>query len=60
MGMQATYTFRFYSDGTGTRVEMIADVVGNFLWWPFLGMFARMMNKEDGEYLNRLKEAMAK
>ena len=60
MGMKATYTFRFHKDGTGTRVEMIADIVCNFLWWPFLGKLARMMDKDDGEYLNRLKEAMAK
>jgi carbon monoxide dehydrogenase subunit G len=60
MGMKATYTFRFFPEGAGTRVEMIADIQGNFLWWPFLGMMARMMDKEDGEYLNRLREAMAK
>ena len=58
LGMQATYTFRFSPDGAGTRVEMEADVRGNFLWWLFLGMLCRMMEKEDGEYLNRLKNAM--
>jgi len=58
MGMRATYWFRFYSDPAGTRVEMEADVQGNFLWWLFLGMMCRMMEKEDGEYLERLKAAM--
>ena len=58
MGMVATFTFRFFPDGAGTRVEMEADVRGNFLWWLFLGMLTRMMEKEDGEYLNRLKAAM--
>jgi carbon monoxide dehydrogenase subunit G len=58
LGMQATYTFRFFSEGAGTRVELDALVEGNFLWWLFLGMMARMMDKEDGEYLNRLKNAM--
>jgi len=58
MGMQATYTFRFFPEGAGTRVDLEAVVLGNFLWWPFLGMLARMMDKEDGEYLVRLKNAM--
>src|SRR5436305_281834 len=31
MGFCATYTFRFFPDGTGTRVELEADVRGNFL-----------------------------
>jgi carbon monoxide dehydrogenase subunit G len=58
MGMRATYTFRFFADPAGTRVDMDADVQGNFLWWLFLGMMARMMEKEDGAYLDRLKAAM--
>jgi len=37
---------------------MEADVQGNFIWWPFLGMMSRMMEKEDGEYLERVKAAM--
>jgi carbon monoxide dehydrogenase subunit G len=55
LGMAATYRFRFFADGTGTRVEMEAEVTGNFLWWLFLGLMSRAMEKEDGEYLNRLK-----
>lgn len=58
MGMQATYTFRFFPEGAGTRVELEAGVKGNFLWWLFLGMMARMMEKADGEFLDRLKGAM--
>jgi uncharacterized membrane protein len=58
MGMRATYRFRFSAEGAGTRVDMEAMVQGNFLWWLFLGMMSRMMEKEDGEYLNRLKNAM--
>jgi uncharacterized membrane protein len=58
MGMRATYRFRFTSEGAGTRVDLEANVQGNFLWWLFLGMMSRMMAKEDGEYLNRLKNAM--
>lgn len=58
MGMRATYWFRFHADPAGTRVEMEADVQGNALWWPFLGMMSRMMAKEDGEYLDRVKAAM--
>ena len=58
MGMRATYRFRFTSEGAATRVELEADVQGNFLWWLFLGMMSRTMEKEDGDYLNRLKDAM--
>lgn len=58
MGMVATYTFRFTPEGSGTRVDMDADVQGNFLWWLFLGMITRAMEKEDGEYLVRLKNAI--
>ncbi len=58
MGMQATYTFRFATEGEGTRVDMEADVRGNFLWWLFLGMMARVMEKEDGQYLERMKSAI--
>jgi carbon monoxide dehydrogenase subunit G len=58
LGMQATYLFRFFPEGAGTRVELEAVVTGNFLWWLFLGMMARLMEKSDGEFLNRLKAAM--
>jgi hypothetical protein len=55
MGMKATYWFRFTPEGTGTRVELDADVRGNWLWKPFLGMMTRVMEKEDGGFLDRLK-----
>ena len=58
MGMRATYWFRFFPDPAGTRVELEAVVRGNILWWPFLGMMSRVMAKEDGEYLDRLKTVM--
>jgi carbon monoxide dehydrogenase subunit G len=58
MGMKATYTFRFTPEGAGTRVDMDASVTGNILWWLFLGAMARVMEKEDGEYLTRLRDAL--
>jgi len=57
-GMRATYRFRFAPEGAGTRVDMEADVQGNIFWKLFLGMMSRMMEKEDGQYLTRMKEAM--
>jgi len=60
MGMKATYTFRFAADGSGTRVDMDAAVSGNLLWKLFLGMMSRMMEREDGEYLTRLRDALEK
>jgi carbon monoxide dehydrogenase subunit G len=58
LGMSASYRFRFSPDEGGTRVDMEAEVRGNLLWKLFLGALSRMMEKEDGEYLARLKEAM--
>jgi carbon monoxide dehydrogenase subunit G len=58
LGMRATYWFRFSTEPAGTRVEMEADVQGHLLWRPFLGLMIRMMEKEDGPYLDRLKAAM--
>jgi hypothetical protein len=37
---------------------MDAEVRGNLLWKLFLGSMARMMEKEDGEYLTRMKNAL--
>ncbi|MHC4399385.1 MAG: SRPBCC family protein [Planctomycetota bacterium] len=58
MGMEAVYRFRFAEAGSGTRVDMEALVRGNLLWKLFLGMISRMMEKEDGDYLQRLKSAV--
>jgi carbon monoxide dehydrogenase subunit G len=60
MGMKATYTFRFSPENSGTRVDMEAEVTGNLLWKLFLGMISRMMEREDGDYLTRLKDAIEK
>jgi carbon monoxide dehydrogenase subunit G len=60
MGMKATYTFRFSPENAGTRVDMEAEVTGNLLWKLFSGMISRMMEREDGDYLTRLKDAMEK
>ncbi len=60
MGMKAIYRFQFAPENTGTRVDMEAEVTGNWLWKPFLGMMTRFMEKEDGEFLTRLKEAVQK
>jgi carbon monoxide dehydrogenase subunit G len=57
-GMRATYQFCFSQGGAGTRVDMEAVVQGNLLWKLFLGMMSRAMEKEDGEYLTRLKVAI--
>lgn len=58
LGMNAAYWFRFTPDGTGTRVDLEAVVKGNLLWWPFLGMISKVMEKEDGELLERVKAAI--
>jgi carbon monoxide dehydrogenase subunit G len=60
MGMKATYTVRFAQEGPGTRVDLDAEVKGNLLWKLFLGMISKAMEKEDGDYLNRLRDAMEK
>jgi hypothetical protein len=60
LGMRASYRFRFSPEPVGTHVEMEAEVTGNLLWKPFLGMISRMMEREDGNYLTRLQDAMEK
>jgi carbon monoxide dehydrogenase subunit G len=60
MGMKATYTFHFAPEDGATRAELVADVQGNFLWRLFLGLISRAMEKEDGDLLSRLKEALEK
>jgi hypothetical protein len=56
--MCVTYRFRFRADGAATIVDMEGLVEGNLLWKLFLGMLCRVIEKEDGEYLNRLKAAV--
>lgn len=58
MGMKAVYRFTFAPEGLATRVNMDAEITGNFLWKLFLGMLTKAMEKGDGEYLERLKKAM--
>jgi carbon monoxide dehydrogenase subunit G len=58
MGLCVTYRFHFHSAGEETVVDMDAKVEGNPLWKLFLGMISRAIEKEDGEYLNRLKRAV--
>jgi uncharacterized membrane protein len=58
LGMRASYTFRFSPETHGSRVEMDAEVTGNLLWKLFLGIISRMMEREDGDSLTRLKAAL--
>ena len=39
---------------------MEAVVTGNLFWKLFLGLISRVMEREDGDYLTRLKDAMEK
>lgn len=57
-GFRATYRFLFTPEGQGTRVTMEAILQGNLFWKPFLGLMRKSMEKEDGNYLQRLKEGM--
>ena len=58
MGFKGSYAFHFAQEGSATRVELVADVSGNLLWWCFLGMLSSAMEKEDGDILRRLKDAI--
>ena len=58
MGFKGSYAFHFAQEGSATRVELVADVSGNLLWWCFLGMLSSAMEKEDSDILRRLKDAI--
>lgn len=59
MGMRAAYRFTFEPDDSGgTLVVMDAGAEGNWLWRPFLGLLMKVMEKEDGAYLERLRDAL--
>lgn len=57
-GVRGTYTYTFAPEGQATRIRMVADVKARGLMKLMLPMFVRMMKKQDGGQLERLKRAL--
>ncbi len=60
MGCTATYRYLFKPEASGTRVELVADVVGRGLAALIAPLILAMMKKQDGGQLARLKAAIEK
>ena len=58
LGVQCEYEFRFLPDGESTTVELIASAQGRWFGKLLAPMFLKMIQKEDGEMLERLKVAV--
>lgn len=58
LGVQCEYEFRFLPDGESTTVELTASAHGRWLGVLLAPMFLKMIQKEDGEMLERLKAAI--
>lgn len=57
-GITTTYHYHFHPDSGGTRVELICEIEGNGLKKLILPVVASILKKEDGDHLERLKEAV--
>lgn len=57
-GGSAVYRYEFHAEGSGTRVELVAEVRGKGLGWLMAPLMATVMKKMDGDQLQRLKAAI--
>jgi carbon monoxide dehydrogenase subunit G len=57
-GILFTYRYRFEPKGGGTRIHL--EALANSKWYaaPFVGMMLKMMEKMDGDQLEKLKAAI--
>ena len=58
LGVHCEYEFRFLPDGESTTVELTASANGRWLGLLIAPMVLKMIQKEDGEVLERLKAAV--
>ena len=54
-GITATYLYRLYPDGHGTRIEWTCELAAGGLRRMMLPLVAAITKKEDGDHLARLK-----
>ena len=57
-GIETVYRYTFHPEADGTRVDLICEVKAGGLKKLMLPMVVSILKKEDGEHLQRLKEAL--
>jgi len=58
LGVECVYDFRFLPDGDTTTVELEGSARGRWLSKLLAPMFLKIIQKEDGDILERLKAAI--
>jgi uncharacterized protein YndB with AHSA1/START domain len=59
-GIETVYRYVFQSENDGTRVDLVCEVKASGLKKLMLPMVVSILKKEDGDHLQRLKQAMEK
>jgi carbon monoxide dehydrogenase subunit G len=57
-GFETTYTYNFASENNGTRIKLVCEVKAGGLKKLAAPMVASVLKKEDGDHLQKLKNAM--
>jgi uncharacterized protein YndB with AHSA1/START domain len=59
-GIETVYRYVFQSENDGTRVDLVCEVKAGGLKKLMLPMVVAILKKEDGDHLQKLKQAMEK
>ena len=57
-GIETVYSYAFHPEGDGTRVHLACEVKSSGLKKLMLPMVTSILKKEDGDHLQRLKNAL--
>lgn len=57
-GIETIYRYTFKQENGGTRIDLVCELSASGLKKLMLPMVASILKKEDGDHLQRLKQAM--
>ena len=57
-GIETIYRYTFHPEAGGTRVDLVCEVKASGFKKLMLPMVASILKKEDGDHLQRLKQAL--
>jgi uncharacterized protein YndB with AHSA1/START domain len=57
-GIETIYRYRFHPERGGTRVDLVCEVRGSGVKKLLIPVVVSVLKKEDGDHLERLKQAM--
>lgn len=57
-GIETVYRYTFHPEADGTRVNLVCEVKAGGLKKLMLPMVASILKKEDGDHLQKVKEAL--